>query len=503
MLNNASTLLVAVEREPSAKAIIDGKKVINYRDLLHMSTMVGNNLISNGLVEGSHLVTLLQNNWQSVLIYWACQLYGIIVTPLNWRTTSKELKYYLKDSEAEGIIFQDISIDAVLSCNLPTDILKVSIDNSEKSFLYFEELLKEKDNKYSFIKNEKLTSIMLYTSGTTGIGKGVPRSHLAEKLSSLAHISQNQYAFGEKTLGVMPLYHTMGVRLLLSMCILNGCFVCQPKFNAVDSLKIIETEKISSLYLVPTIYYDLISNKSFNVKAIKTVDKIGYAGAPMNESLIKKLDIYFKPKVFVNHYGSTEIYTFTFKENVQEKPGSAGKAGINQIVRVIKLNSSDVNKMAEVGIEGQIIASMDSSEAFDFYWNKSDANKKSIVNGWYFTGDIGYIDEDGDLFVTGRIDDMIISGGENILPAELENILSTFKDISEVVVCGLPDERLGEIVVAFIKSDKKIKINQLENLFLRSAISKFKRPKKYIFVDEIPKSPVGKILRKKIRDKYS
>ena len=146
----------------------------------------------------------------------------------------------------------------------------------------------------------------------------------------------------------------------------------------------------------------------------------------MNNDLLKKLNNYFNPEVFVNHYGSSEIYTFTYCENAADKPGSAGKAGINQIIRVIDIHTSDTSQNLPAGIEGKIIASMESSESFKNYWNRPDADEESIVDGWYITGDLGYFDEEGDLFVTGRLDDMIISGGENILPVEVENILSTF-----------------------------------------------------------------------------
>ena len=223
----------------------------------------------------------------------------------------------------------------------------------------------------------------------------------------------------------------------------------------------------------------------------------------MNSDLLIKLNNYFNPEVFVNHYGSSEIYTFTYCENAANKPGSAGKAGINQIIRVIDIDTSDISQNLPAGIEGKIIASMESSESFKNYWNRPDADKESIVDGWYITGDLGYFDEEGDLFVTGRLDDMIISGGENILPVEVENILSTFPDVTEAVVCGIPDKRLGEIVAAFIKSSKRIDIDKLDAFFLKSSISNFKRPRKYFLVDKIPKSPVGKILRRKLREQYS
>ena len=503
MLNNAYTLLSAVNRDPKATAIIDGKKSIDYKNLLKISSHVGSHLFNNGICEGSHLVTLLQNNWQASIIYWACQLYGIILVPLNWRITSKELDYYLKDSEAKIIIYQDISSDTVLSSTIARSLPKISLSSSDGSSLLFDNLLKEKPIKKEYVKGDILTSVMLYTSGTTGIGKGVPRSHFSERSAAIAHVAQNHYTYKEKTLGVMPLYHTMGIRLLSSMCLINGCFICQPKFISDQALQLIKKEKISCLYLVPTLYHDLISNKNFSTSLISTVKKIGFAGACMSQGLLDKLDYYFKPEVFVNHYGSTEIYTFTYLEDAQKKPGSAGKAGINQIIKVIDINSANSIDEVDSFVEGRIIASMKSSEAFESYWKNSKANKNAIVDGWYITGDIGYMDDEGDLFITGRIDDMIISGGENILPIEVENILLGYENISEVVVCGLPDERLGEIVTAFIKSDKEIDIRDLDELFLQSNIAKFKRPRKYIFINEIPKSPVGKILRRKLKENYN
>ena len=255
----------------------------------------------------------------------------------------------------------------------------------------------------------------------------------------MAHIIQNKYDYKEITLGVMPLYHTMGIRLLLSMCILNGVFVCQNKFNVVEAINLINKWKVTSLYLVPTLFHDLIYSDSFSKDKIKTVKKIGFAGAPMDSKLLNNVNKNFKPDIFVNHYGSSEIYTFTYNNKAYLKPGSAGKAGINAKIRVISIESNDVSKILGIEEEGKIIASMNNIEAFSNYWNKPEANKNSFIDGWYITGDLGYKDADGDLYVTGRIDDMIISGGENILPSEIENIIINHENVREAVVCGLPD----------------------------------------------------------------
>ena len=176
--------------------------------------------------------------------------------------------------------------------------------------------------------------------GTTGRGKGVPRRHRAERAAALAHVAQNTYRTGEITLGVMPLYHTMGVRSLLAMAAINGVFVCLPRFDAGRALALIAAERISTLYLVPTLYHDLLNHCHFKDTVIGSVRKLGFAGAAMTDGLLQRLDAAFRPELFVNHYGSSEIYTFTIEQQAAAKPGSAGKAGLNTEVRIVRIGSS-------------------------------------------------------------------------------------------------------------------------------------------------------------------
>jgi 2-furoate---CoA ligase len=342
------------------------------------------------------------------------------------------------------------------------------------------------------------TSVMLYTSGTTGPPKGVPRRHRQERAAAVAHVAQNFYARGEVTLGVMPLYHTMGVRSLLAMALVDGCFACLPRFDAARALAIIEAERVSNLYLVPTLYHDLLSHPRFSATDLSSVRKLGFAGAPMSDGLLKRVHAAFSPTLFVNHYGSSEIYTFTIEPDAPAKPGSAGKAGINQRIRVVKLAARSPDDVAAVGEEGQVIADVTSDEAFDGYWRRPEADAKAIREGWYFSGDTGYVDAEGDLFVTGRVDDMIISGGENISPVDIESVLSLHAGVDEVAVAGLPDERWGQRVVAFVKRKAGVDGEALDAHCRTSQLANYKRPREYVFVREIPKSPVGKILRRKL-----
>jgi 2-furoate---CoA ligase len=306
------------------------------------------------------------------------------------------------------------------------------------------------------------------------------------------------YRVGEVTLGVMPLYHTMGVRSLLAMSLIGGTFVCLPRFDAARALELIEAEKITNLYLVPTLYHDLLHHSRFAQTDVSSVRKLGFAGASMTDGLLKGLTAAFEPDLFVNHYGSSEIYTFTIDQNAPKKPGSAGRAGVNQLIRLVKLGAATPDDTAAIGEEGEIIAHLASDEAFEGYWQRPDANAKALRQNWYFTGDTGYFDNDGDLFVTGRVDDMIITGGENVSPVEIESCLSLHPAVSEVAVAGLADERWGKIVAAFVKRRAAVSEADLDQFCRTSGLANFKRPRRYVFVAAIPKSPVGKLLRRKL-----
>lgn len=240
--------------------------------------------------------------------------------------------------------------------------------------------------------------LILYTSGTTGRGKAVPRSHRAERAASLAHVAQNALLAGDVALGVMPLYHTMGLRILLSSALLSGSFVCQPRFKAAETLDLIAAHRISSLYLVPTLYHDLMSELPGQRRDLSSIARLGFAGASMSEGLLRRVGAAFPGIPLVNHYGSSEIYTFTIAQDAAGKPGSAGRAGLNARIAVIPLGSTDISARAAPGQEGQVIADAGNIEAFGGYLNRPDADAAALRQGWYLTGDVGYLDAEGDLF---------------------------------------------------------------------------------------------------------
>jgi 2-furoate---CoA ligase len=319
-------------------------------------------------------------------------------------------------------------------------------------------------------------------------------------------VIQARYAASESTLCAMPMYHTMGMRSLISMVLIGGKLAFLTAFGADAALEAIARERLSALYLVPTAYWALLEDAGA-AGACETVSKLAYAGAAMTESLTQSLAQALRPSVFVNHYGSTEIYTFSVEEDAAARPGSAGRPGVFSRLRLVTAEAErrvGSDEQVEPGETGEIIASLGSNEAFAGYWRRPDADLRALRGGWYFTGDVGHIDELGNLHVSGRTDDMVISGGENVHPLDVEDVLSRCPDVAEVAVAGIPDQKWGQAVTAFVVSaaadgDPAESARRIAAWARAdSGLSAYKRPKRVVVIDAVPKSPVGKILRREL-----
>jgi 2-furoate---CoA ligase len=465
-MNLALSLDYAAERFPEHEAVVDGDVRLTYRDLRERAVRVAGALQQLGLDRGRRLAAVLENMHETVTLYWAAQWLGASFVPLSWRASHADVEYCVGDCEAPLVATEEDG--------------EVRIGETP-----FDKLFDGDAHPGALDLDESAESLMLYTSGTTGRPKGVPRSHRADRAGGLSQVVHHGLEDGDRTLGVMPLYHTMGIHSLLAMSIVGGCFVAQPRWDPTEALGLIERERLTALYLAPTLYHDLVHHPGVATRDVSSVRALAYAGAAMRSNLVEACVEVFTPQLFVNHYGSTEIYTFSVQRDQAAKPGCAGRPALNARLRL--------------GENGEIECHLGSDEAFTGYWRRPDADEKAIHNGWYRTGDVGQIDSDGDLWVVGRVDDMIISGGENVHPLEVEEVLSQHPGVAEVAVVGARDERLGERVVAVVVGTATAE--ELERHCLASEeLARFKRPREYRFVDELPKSPSGKILRRVLRE---
>jgi 2-furoate---CoA ligase len=445
-VNLAQSLLAACERHPEAEAFPG----IPYGELLARVQSIAGGL---GVERGQRVALVLDNRLETALLYWAAQWAGAVIVPLSWRLSDDELEYCVTDCGA-ALVLRD-------GDPMPSG----------------------PPHRGALDLDERETSLMLYTSGTTGRPKGVPRSHRADRSAGLSQALQHGYLPGDRTLGVMPLYHTMGIHSLVAMHLVGGCFVPQARWDAAAALDLVEQHRITSLYLAPTLFHDLVFHERVGDADLSSVRALGYAGAAMTSSMVRRCAEAFAPEVFVNHYGSTEVYTFSIGRDQLAKPGCAGRPAVNTRLRL------------EPG--GEICVHLSSDEAFGGYWNRPDADEKAIHDGWYHTGDTGHLDDDGDLWVDGRVDDMIISGGENVHPLEVEDVLAAHSGVREVAVIGAPDDRWGQRVVAIVVGDATAE--ELDAHCLDSPLARFKRPREYRFASELPKSASGKILRRILR----
>jgi 2-furoate---CoA ligase len=449
-MNLAESLLGASERHPELEAFPG----IPYGDLLPRVRTIAGGL---AVAPGDRVALVLDNRLETALLYWACQWAGAVAVPLSWRLSEDELAYCIEDSGARIVIGEG------------------------------DPLPEGPAHQGELDRDERETSLLLYTSGTTGRPKGVPRSHAADRAGAWSQALQHGYAWRDRTLGVMPLYHTMGIHSLLAMHLVGGCFVPQPRWDAGEALRLVAEQRISSLYLAPTLFHDLVHHPDAAPTDVSSVRALGYAGAAMTSTLVRRCVDMFRPEVFVNHYGSTEIYTFTIGRDQVSKPGCAGRPAVNTRLRIEE--------------SGEILVHLRSDEAYAGYWNRPDADAMAMRDGWYRTGDTGHLDDDGDLWLDGRLDDMIVSGGENIHPLEVEDILAAHPGVDEVAVVGAPDERLGQRVVAVVVGTASGE--ELDAHCLGSSLARFKRPREYRQRDALPKSASGKILRRLLRDEES
>jgi 2-furoate---CoA ligase len=276
------------------------------------------------------------------------------------------------------------------------------------------------------------------------------------------------------------------------------------RFDPAGALALIGAERVSSLFLVPTMFHDLLHHDDLGHSDVSSVTHVAYAGMAMTGTLEALCRDRLTPDVFCNYYGSSEIFTFTVCDHLDRKPGCAGLPGLNQMIRVVRADpdgGASPDELLPVGEVGEVIASMNSPEAFSGYLNRPDADAKAIRDGWYFTGDLGRMDADGALYLCGRTDDMIISGGENIHPEELEDTLAACPGVGQAGVVGLPDPRLGQTVTAFVeRTDPALNESTLDEHCRASALARFKRPRAYIFVRRLPRSASGKLLRRMLRE---
>ncbi|MBW1704994.1 MAG: AMP-binding protein [Deltaproteobacteria bacterium] len=503
---NKQTLSSALEesflRFKDQTAIRFDGNTFTYSDLDKITGKLAGELVSEGLKPGDRVAVRLPKGMAVVIVHLACLRSGIVTLPLNPLYSEEELKYFLSDSRARGIVVEvgEKSFIELLRHDLQELEFIHYVDHSGREWI-------EQD-----FKNDRSISrhavrpddgaIMFYTSGTTGPPKGCI---MAQK-SCIVNLTAISQAWGitdkDRLMHVLPLNHAHGLYVALFGSLLNGCFVFMKKsFDAEEVLRDIDDHKLSLFMGVPTHYNRFLKIKEANRFSIDSMRLFISGSAPLSQETFTDFKETFGYEV-LERYGMTEIGIHVSNPLKGERlPGKVGFPLPGAEARVVDIGTGDIlgpGKTGELQVRGPNV--------FSGYWRKPEETEKCFSrDGWFKTGDLAEVNEDGYFSIVGRLKDLIISGGLNISPLEVESVINSHPAVSESAVIGVPDRDFGEKVVAYIVLNENCKAPSLEEIqaVCKQHLSSFKKPKEIYPVEKLPRNAMGKILKQQLRMGYS
>lgn len=342
-------------------------------------------------------------------------------------------------------------------------------------------------------------AFVFYTSGTTGLPKGAVIPHVAAESRVLFMATQAGYLHGEHNciLGLMPLYHVIGFfAVLVKALAFNGRYVVVPEFKPDEVLSVIDAEQVTGLFVTPTHLDAMLSAMGRTQSRLASLRHVTFAGATMPDAVLRQVNEKM-PGEKVNIYGTTEMMNSLYLRSPWS--GTLMQPGFFSEVRLVRPDG-DVHDLVGPGQEGELLISTRSDAAFSGYLNRPDATAQKVSDGWYRTSDMAVQRSDGLLEILGRVDDMIISGGENVHPSEVENVLGRHPQVAEVAVVGAADQRWGQKIVAcvVVKGERAPGPQDLDDFCRNSDLADFKRPRQYVFLSALPRSAVNKVLRREL-----
>lgn len=476
--------------EKTAILDLDTNESFSYLDL-HLYAMSITYFLSKNYKEGDRIVILGDQSAFMVALFSACQRLGLILVPINFRLSEIEIKSLLEDCQPSLVIYSEHYEGRI---TLVKDFYPIT---SQINFIDDVKINDTKDTKHDkeFEIKEDLPVFLFYTSGTTSAPKGVLYTNKMMFWNSLNTTMQLELTSRDRTVNVLPPYHTSGWNIFVLPLLHNGGFIAMlKKFDSKEILKQLDTQNATVFIGLPTILQIISKDEEFKNSDLKSLRYIITGGEYINKQLIKQWKdqkgVFIRPG-----YGLTEAgpsITSLHQDVLFDKINSIGKANfyVELDIKDSKGKSLKENEVGELCIKGFIVT--------PGYWNNSVATKDRLKEDWFYTGDLAYKDSDGYYYLKGRVDDMYISGGENIFPQEIEQVLNQYDGIEKSVVLSTKDDIWGNAGIAFIKTSKKRMHPEEIQDFLKDKLAKYKYPKYYVFLEEFPATSVGKISRKKL-----
>jgi acyl-CoA synthetase (AMP-forming)/AMP-acid ligase II len=464
-----------------------------------------------GVKKGDAIGILSWNCLGYVEIYGAAMKGGFIASPFNTRLKERELEHLINYSEASSLFVGPELIETVNQLRPRLTKVKsfISLEAPARDMISFIDLVTSYSQAEPDVRIDEDDPVgIIYTSGTTGVPRGALYTHrgIIDDSRTLA-MNMNLYP-GHKRVLITPLFHIAGNTHFRSTLYIGGCSIIMKFFDAAATLQTIQDEQATHMDIVPTHLAAMLNLPDLDKYDISSMKFLWYGASPMPLEVLKKGIKIFGP-IFAQGYGQSETgpaISHLSKEdhNVLDRPEkeqkkliSAGKPDIGVQVRIVNEKGNDV----ELGQVGEIIVR--SKHIMVGYWHKPEETKEALADGWVRTGDMGYYDDEGYIYIADRKKDMIISGGENVYPREVEEVLYQHPAILEAAVIGVPDPYWVERVHAVVVTRKGVSTTADELItFCKKHIAGYKTPKTIELVDCLPKNPAGKILKKELREKY-
>ncbi|MGQ0620049.1 MAG: class I adenylate-forming enzyme family protein [Panacagrimonas sp.] len=465
-----------------APCLVEGVRVVSFREFDALTDRLGNALLSRGLTPGDRVGVLLPNGIDCLLAYYALAKSGLVRVSLNTRETPRNHAYKLADSNCRAVFCgadETVPIDLEMRFG-PEELVEMTRTGA--------------DVPCAVDRDLEAPYRLGYTGGTTGEPKAVTlttRGETAELAAFLTDLMPELKA-GETFLHAAPIAHASGAFFLPAL-VRGVRSLVMAKFDAAEFIALAEREQASSTFLVPTMLAMVMEQPQTSTAKL-AFNRIAYGASPIAPSLLKRAEARFG-RVFAQSYGQAEspMVITCLKPEDHDRVGSCGRPFTTVEVAIF---DDDDNVLPPGGV-GEIVCR--GTQLMAYYWGRPEATEKAFRKGWLHTGDIGRMDEDGFFYILDRKNDMLISGGYNVYPREVEDVLVEFDGVIEAAVIGIPDERWGDRIHAVVTARPGLDTQALV-AFAADRLANYKRPKAIDIWPELPKSGANKILRREIRD---
>jgi acyl-CoA synthetase (AMP-forming)/AMP-acid ligase II len=500
-MNLSGVITHHADRNPERTALSEADTTVTYGELVDRTTRMAGALRETGVQRGDVVAVLLHNSLRFLDTMLACSHLGAIFMPLNWRLAGAELSYILQHADARLLISEPELMSSVQALDGKLDLTCVLIGSqADGRWASLDELYEESSavNEAANVEGSDVHRLM-YTSGTTARPKGVMITYDNLYWKSASHAVELGLTAADRGLACGPLYHVGALDMTTTnMLYVGGGTHLLRKFEPVAALNSIEDQQTTNLWLAPAMVNLLLAEPTLPARSLTSVRVVLDGGEKMPLPLIRRVLEAFPNAWFADAYGLTETVsgdTYLDKGKTIDKLGSVGRAVLHTEIQIVDAD----DRPLPAGQAGEIC--LRGPKVFKGYWRDPEATAKAKRGGWFHTGDLGLLDEDGFLFIVDRLKDMIISGGENISSLEVERVVYEHPAVLEAAVIASPHERWGEVPVAYVAVKEGSDVTEQELCeFCLQRLAKYKAPKGIRFVQQLPRNPSGKVLKVRLRE---